>query len=61
MIHTTVKHPCTCTHEWQDKEYGKGKRVMNSTAKQDKDFMDVRCTVCSKVHRLSHGQIKGKK
>lgn len=61
MIHTTVKHSCTCHHEYQDLLYGKGKRVMNSTAKQDKDYMEVRCTVCSKVHRLGNQASKGKK
>jgi len=32
---------CTCSHSFQDKRYGKGKRVHNETAK------GWRCTVCS--------------
>lgn len=36
---------CTCQHEWQDKQYGKGNRVMNKTTKLD----EYRCTVCEKV------------
>lgn len=33
---------CTCSHEFQDKKYGKGKRVFNETTK------GYRCTVCEK-------------
>jgi hypothetical protein len=35
---------CTCKHEFQDKKYGKGKRVFNYCKKTDK----YRCTVCGK-------------
>ena len=31
---------CTCKHNWQDRKYGKGKRVKNVTTK------GYRCTVC---------------
>ena len=31
---------CSCKHEFQDKKYGKGKRVFNTGEKHD------RCTVC---------------
>ena len=37
---------CTCEHEYQDKIYGKNKRVHNQTKKQDGKVW--RCTVCSK-------------
>lgn len=42
-----VVQSCTCASEYQDKKYGKNKRVMtkmnkNKTAKQ------CRCTVCGK-------------
>ena len=37
---TDVKE-CTCKNEYQDKKYGKGKRVCNSTATGQ-----WRCTVC---------------
>ena len=36
--------PCTCKSEYQDKRYGKGKRVFNSMVKEG----SYRCTVCSK-------------
>lgn len=32
---------CTCQSEYQDKRYGAGKRVANTT-----DNGDARCTVC---------------
>ncbi len=35
---------CYCTHEYQDKKYGPGKRVMNPTTKPGV----YRCTVCGK-------------
>lgn len=36
---------CTCKHEYQDKKYGKGKRVHNEGQKENsKDTF--RCTVC---------------
>lgn len=37
---------CTCTHEYQDKKYGKGMRVMNQTAEVRP--VTYRCTVCEK-------------
>lgn len=44
---------CTCKHEYQDKEYGKGNRVHNSCAK------GYRCTVCGDIKGL--GQKKEEK
>lgn len=35
---------CNCKHSFQDKTYGKSKRVHNKTAKDE-----WRCTVCGKV------------
>lgn len=37
---------CNCENEYQDKKYGKGKRVGNKTAKEKPDY--YRCTVCAK-------------
>lgn len=37
---TEIKR-CSCEHKWQDKRYGKGRRVKNKTAKGT-----YRCTVC---------------
>lgn len=34
---------CTCLNEYQDKLYGKGMRLKNSTTK------GFKCTVCSKI------------
>ena len=36
---------CDCSHEYQDKKYGSGKRLHNS-CKDDKDW---KCTVCLKI------------
>lgn len=33
---------CSCVHEFQDKRYGKGKRVHTYSSKDD----EYRCTVC---------------
>ena len=38
-----------CTHEYQDKKYGKGKRVMNPI-KVGSGGTDYRCTVCGKIN-----------
>lgn len=35
----TIILPCSCNHEFQDRRYGKGKRVHNQGAK-------TTCTVC---------------
>jgi len=37
---------CNCKHSYQDKRYGKGKRVHNETIKGE-----WRCTVCESVRR----------
>lgn len=44
---------CTCKHEFQDAEYGKGRRVTTpcNTEQEKKNFV-VRCTVCKKEHNL---------
>ena len=44
FIMTIIRY-CSCKHEYQDKRYGEGKRVMNPT-KNDK--YPYRCTVCGK-------------
>jgi len=38
---------CDCKHDFQDKEYGKGKRLATPT-KKDKINIIYRCTVCGK-------------
>jgi hypothetical protein len=38
---------CTCQHEYQDKEHGKGMRVHNQLKPVNKmDTLKFRCTVC---------------
>ncbi len=39
---------CSCEHKYQDKVYGKGRRVMNPTSSMGQ----YRCTVCGaeKIH-----------
>ena len=39
---------CTCTHVFQDDEYGKGYRVFNPTRKDNK-ISGGRCTVCGRI------------
>lgn len=38
---------CTCKHPFQDKRYGKGKRVHNDGGNKG----DARCTVCGDTKR----------
>ena len=38
---------CSCSHDYQDKKLGKGKRWANATTK-DKSGNSSRCTVCGK-------------
>lgn len=42
----TKKIKCTCKNDYQDKKYGKGKRVANSTGSGTN--VKYRCTVCGK-------------
>lgn len=37
-------HVCTCKHEWQDKTYGKWKRVHNPGPPGPQ--FNIKCTVC---------------
>lgn len=41
---TTIK-VCTCKHEFQDKRYGKSKRLHNN---MNKSLGKARCIVCGK-------------
>lgn len=41
---------CNCASEFQDKEYGKNKRVANLK----KDVTKCKCTVCGKEHQVSN-------
>ena len=43
-IANTFSCPNKCEHEFQDKRYGKGKRVFTITRKDNKE--GKRCTVC---------------
>ena len=44
---------CSCSHEYQDKKYGKGNRVHNPGAK------GYKCTVCGNV-KISLNAVKKK-
>ena len=50
--------PCKCEHKQQDRMYGVGRRVANTTARHAPDFVEVRCTVCSTVHRARPEQVR---
>jgi len=39
---------CSCKHKFQDKTYGKGKRLMNAMFAKKGDVQMYRCTVCGK-------------
>lgn len=39
---------CSCEHEYQDKKYGKYKRVFNKKAKPGTGGIMWHCTVCGK-------------
>lgn len=54
----TAKVACTCKHEAQDVLHGQNIRVANATAKQDKDRVDVRCTVCNKIHSVNPARVR---
>jgi hypothetical protein len=43
---------CSCSHEYQDRLYGKGKRVFNLGK------TNYRCTVCRATIPLSYGEKK---
>lgn len=43
-VKTTKVISCTCKHEYQDKKYGAGNRVMNPYKG------GYRCTVCGRSH-----------
>lgn len=47
---------CDCQHEFQDKKYGRGKRVHNKTMKDE-----YRCTVCTKINGKGETVAKSKK
>lgn len=50
----TVEKACTCKSDFQDKTYGKGVRVFNTTEKES-----IRCTVCGREERtISNKQKK---
>ncbi len=51
---------CGCKHEFQDDRYNK-KRVanlMDKSVKSGVNEVEVKCTVCSKIHRVNKNQLK---
>ncbi len=59
MKQGTAKVKCSCEHKAQDEMHGKGVRIANATAKQDDKggTADVRCTVCSHVHKVRQSEV----
>lgn len=50
-----------CTqHEFQDKEYGEGWRLMNDCKKVNGKYSSYRCTVCGNVIGNNDAQVKGR-
>lgn len=59
MKQGTVKVNCLCSHDFQDKEHGKQVRVANTTQKTPTpSTIEVRCTVCSKLHTVSQDKVR---
>lgn len=58
MKQGTARVQCSCVHEQQDKLYGKGVRVANTTAKSDGVSVEVRCTVCKQTHRVTPDKVR---
>ena len=53
---TTAIKKCKCEHTYQDKKYGKGKRVCNQLAKAGSaGNPSYSCTVCNAVISSSSG------
>lgn len=50
---TTQVIKCSCSSEFQDKEYGTGQRLCN-----EDDKGGVKCTVCGAVHRVDKSKKK---
>lgn len=51
---------CSCKHEFQDTLY-KGKRVanvMDKSVKSTSTTVDVKCTVCAKVHSVNTNSLR---
>jgi hypothetical protein len=46
---------CTCVNEYQDKKYGKGKRVFNK-GKREGETAYFKCTVCGCCVRVHVGR-----
>lgn len=58
MKYGVAKAFCICVHAMQDKLYGYGVRAMNATKKQEPSYIEVRCTVCGKIHMVKPGEVK---
>jgi hypothetical protein len=58
MKQGTALVQCKCVNECQDKLHGTHTRVANTTQRQDKDFAEVRCTVCKTLHRVSPTKVR---
>ena len=58
MKNGTARVVCTCEHAAPDKLHGRNVRVATATARQEATFVETRCTVCKKVHRVSPGAVR---
>ena len=45
----TVIKSCDCQHEYQDRIYGQGKRLMTIGKEYSDNSNQLRCTVCGKI------------
>jgi len=47
---STIVLRCTCEHLYQDKRYGRQRRVMNSVKDSGVGTRRYRCTICENVN-----------
>lgn len=47
-MQTTQILDCQCKHDWQDRQYGRGKRLHNKILNEKGIGPQWRCTVCQK-------------
>ena len=53
----TVRVSCSCTNDFQDKRYGKKRRVANVATDGEK----AACTVCGTIHNIKRIDAYGEK
>lgn len=55
---TTAVIDCNCRHEYQDQQFGTGRRFANLAGGTAKDGAKWRCTVCEREVAATRAEIK---